>query len=246
MGLYKNWFDWYAAFGPSTWSNWILAAFAIVATVIGLRTLRKIRDQTKAAIVAADTSQRSAKAAEKSVDTQRQAMLTVERPHLLFENPKLFGFSPEPPKDSDPKLPFDEYKKRVEAPTYPSVTYRVKNYGKSPAWITKWAVSFKSIDQLPQIPAYEEQKVIGFAIPAGEAFPQESMLQPVGLSYNQRMRILERKERLFIYGFIEYTDIFKEIPHQMGFCWIWSGPSTFFGPDGIWEPSGPESYWYYD
>jgi hypothetical protein len=132
MGLYKNWFDWYAAFGPSTWSNWILAAFAIVATVIGLRTLRKIRDQTKAAIVAADTSQRSAKAAEKSVDTQRQAMLTVERPHLLFENPKLFGFSPEPPKDSDPKLPFDEYKKRVERRHIQVSLIESKTMGKAP------------------------------------------------------------------------------------------------------------------
>jgi hypothetical protein len=50
-----------------------------------------------------------------------------------------------------------------------------------------------------------------------------------------------------VYGFVEYSDIFKENPsHKMGFCWRWTRPSGFFGPEGYWEPSGNDSYWYYD
>src|SRR5260370_10921037 len=57
------------AIAPPTWSNWMLAVFAVVAAIIGLRTLGKIRDQTKAAVVALRINRVAASAARRSADT---------------------------------------------------------------------------------------------------------------------------------------------------------------------------------
>lgn len=54
------------AFAPALLSNWILAAFGIVGAIIAICTLRKLVQQTKAAVV-------SANAARISVETSRMA-----------------------------------------------------------------------------------------------------------------------------------------------------------------------------
>jgi hypothetical protein len=185
-------------------------------------------------------------ATKESADTQKQAMLDIERPQLLFENLKLFGFYSDARKESDPPLSFEEIKRRAEAPKYPCVTYRLKNYGKSPAWIKRWAISFKAFPQLPLVPIYEAQPVIGYAIPSGEDSPGECPFRPIGMTYAQWMQVLAGQLHLFVYGFVEYGDIFKAtIPHKAGYCWKWIVPNTL-APGGYWEPSGPDSYWYYD
>jgi len=73
-----------AAFGPSTWSNWVLAILAGVAACIGLRTLGKIRDQTEAAVealnigrMAADAAKRSAETAQRDLKLNARAQIVV-------------------------------------------------------------------------------------------------------------------------------------------------------------------------
>jgi len=54
-----QWWNGYAAFGPSTWSTWTLALFAGLAARIALRTLREIRHQVQEADKAVRLDQRA-------------------------------------------------------------------------------------------------------------------------------------------------------------------------------------------
>jgi hypothetical protein len=189
-------------------------------------------------------ARKAADAAKKSADTQKEAMLKIERPHLLFENLKMVGFYLEPLKDSEVKPSLEEIRRRMEAPRYPTVSYQLKNYGKSPAWIMRWSIQFNAATQLPLQPHYDEKRIIGYAVPARGTGQGECPFRPIGMTYEQWMAILIPNSFLFVYGFIEYSDIFKEAPHKSGFCYKWIAPTTIF-PEGYWEPVGPESYWYY-
>jgi hypothetical protein len=53
----------------------MLAVFAVVAAIIGLRTLGKIRDQTKAAVVALRINRVAASAARRSADTAERSLV---------------------------------------------------------------------------------------------------------------------------------------------------------------------------
>jgi len=74
-GSEKNWLDWYAAFGPSTWANWAVAFLAMVAGVAGFYNLWLIRRQV-------DLGNKSASAAIKSAEVAEMA-LHINRPFVL-------------------------------------------------------------------------------------------------------------------------------------------------------------------
>jgi hypothetical protein len=55
----RNWFDWYVAFGPTTWSQWALAGLATVAAIAAWRTFNAVQKQLKLADDALKISERA-------------------------------------------------------------------------------------------------------------------------------------------------------------------------------------------
>lgn len=66
---------WRDGFTPATWSNWSLVVFAILATIVGIRTLGQLKRQTTAAVV-------SANAAKVSAD----AVMLAERAYIMTDS----------------------------------------------------------------------------------------------------------------------------------------------------------------
>lgn len=81
------------ALAPQTWSNWTLALFALVASVIALRTLRAIRRQAEiesqalvATQEATEVTRISADAARSQAETSEKMLVLTQRPSLIIRN----------------------------------------------------------------------------------------------------------------------------------------------------------------
>src|ERR1700680_3044180 len=116
-----DWCDWYTAFGPSTWSNWTLAVFAVFATIIGLRTLGKIREQTRAAVDALRIGHETADAAQRSAKVAERTLVDLARPWLFIELNRFEGFSVTMQSDAEVMSVV--------------LHWTIKNYGRTPAFI---------------------------------------------------------------------------------------------------------------
>jgi hypothetical protein len=92
------------AFAPPTWSNWALAFFALVASVIALLTLRAISKQAeianeslRAEMTAAEAAKASADAAKAQAELSLKTLVLAQRPKLIVRNVvvKPLGITPE-------------------------------------------------------------------------------------------------------------------------------------------------------
>jgi hypothetical protein len=187
-------------------SNWISVGLTMViagTTIVYAWLTRKLWIETKRSADAATTA---ANAAKQSAD----ALTLIERPWLLAaEAGTLDDWS----LTRQNKRIFFGYVK-------------LKNYGKSPAWLTGLGGSFdilKSTADLPSTPIYREHEVLQdrgvVLVPLGTEdtwrtlkLPQpEDQLVPVPIGQNQ-------EHVLCFYGYIKYKDIFGRI-HETRFCY---------------------------
>ena len=126
-----------------------------------------------------------------------------------------------------------------------NVVCTIKNYGKTPAWVTALGLKRHLVENgqaLPDEPNYknkdEEQEQ-----PRGEVIlpPGESIKQIVRLLPPQVADVRTKKLTLYVYGYIRYRDAFGQ-GRQTKFCYEYRVPiGVDLRPEGFYE-GGPSSY----
>jgi hypothetical protein len=179
------------------------------------------------------------------VDIAKRGLVDVERPHVLIENVRMGGFR------------MTEEERREHAATgnfrpsvFPTIFFDIKNHGKSPAWVIAEVVRFMPAIALPLPPEYgaPTRLVRGYAISPDEKVYGECRLEPTPeLTDDSRIQIVSGEMNLFVYGYVEYDDIFRDInlrPHRSAFCWQYIVGGGI-DPGDRFVPSGPDAYWSY-
>jgi len=212
--LDHNWFDWYAAFGPSTWPNWILAVFAAVAAVIGLRTLGRISDQTRVAVTALRINRVSARAALQSANVAERALTELEVPyvsigemvpHVLLQTEGKVGPSP------NAVVWFE---------------FGFRNSGRAAAEVTSVHAELRIVGVLATPPEYsgtieESAFSIGPNSDTGKVRWNASYKFPLGKIDDEFSSLMTSKTRLVCFGYVKYQDVFKT-KWITGFGWQWN------------------------
>jgi hypothetical protein len=224
----------------------VIALATIVYAFVTTVMFFAIRSQARAAHRQADIADTAAKAAQKSADS----LVNVERPWILVRmeptGPHLregkvwfTGLAGELGSRQLTDIEIITHRHRVPE----KVEFTIKNYGKSPGWVTSQWVDARIVDAmggLPSTPDYflrkasfQKEKCSDFlerGCPRkGEIFITRGDLIPVG-----------RKERfLYVYGIVKYRDVWKN-EHYTRFCFYWYVPLTGdFDPMGFYA-EGPD------
>ncbi len=177
-------------------------------------------------------------------DIAKRALLDVERPHVLIEDIQMHGFQITAARR-------EEYRVAglLSPSIFPRVTFSIRNHGKSPAWVISEVTRFIMIKQLPVLPQYYRPIGLGrrYVIPPGGKLYGECRFETNEISDVDRLRIVKDETRLFVYGYVDYEDVFSDISsnaHRSAYCWryIVGGGAD---PGDRFEPSGPNAYWSY-
>ena len=119
-----------------------------------------------------------------------------------------------------------------------------KNYGRTEARITAGRAKLLNVPKGEQLPTDPDYGAAGFQIVDTEILlPPEAIVQPfrLGISNLDFKPIYEGRSTIWIYGFIDYRDIYDR-PHQSRFCFLYHVPGGFNpGPAG-WYGGGPPLY----
>jgi hypothetical protein len=191
----------------------------------------------------------AAAAAQKSADVGERALVDMQRPHLILEKLTMHGYKARLPgeEESIKALPGVQ---KITFPRALRVTYQIKNYGKSPAWVTSAVMRFRIVvPRLEGPPDYGQRlpNFLGYILPPNEERFGERFLEGGSLTEEWRMRIVDGKAaELVVYGFFDYTDIFNDNkpPHRSGFAYKYNvgGGSD---PGDVFVPTGPAYFWIY-
>jgi hypothetical protein len=233
----NNWCNWYAAFGPPTWSNWILAAFAVVAAVIGLRTLAKIRQQTRAAVIALKVGRVAARAAQRSADTAERALSDLERPWVFVDVISFEGFRR--------GIPFAQ----IEASgiIQGTLKWNLRNYGRSPAFLLEGRTRIRRLNEpFPEPPDYGNN---GAIVPHPMAPNKLIRINtPWIMNADDYRSVIRHEARFVFYGFIRYRNTFQsELVHISRWCAVLNLPTFRLAvqSDWGWVFEGPAGYTEY-
>lgn len=178
---------WRTVCKPDILPVWVGGAAALIASIVGARTLGKIKEQTEAAVVASN-------AAKKSADAQ----INIERPWLLIE-----------------ELKAPQYTKVVSSdPTslQGNFLYTIKNYGKTPARVCALMTRFElgeSADLPPnptEVFGIPDFLINPHIISQNGVRPHTETLSPA-LSSHQNRELNAAKMFLWAYGFVRYRDV---------------------------------------
>ncbi len=197
----------------------------LLILLVYLRQLTEMRESTEA-------TKRSADAALKAAETAERAMKTQERPHVFVERVEF------------------RYIDRSDTPPRPftcAAVYRLKNYGKSPAWIKRHVMQFVMKETLPECPQYGfPDRRYGYWIPPGEDIPGDRPFDGPELTDTHWAELDAGRMKLFVYGMIEYTDKFDDT-YTSRAAWmgvIERGLSSI--PAVRWIPWEQDEYWRTD
>jgi len=235
-------FDWYAAFGPATWSNWALVIAAAVAAVVALKTLGAIGVSNLTAI-------RIARATKHAADAAKMAA-TAERPYLLIEKANLDGVvSTSAQRERQTGIEGGLLSSLVTmfanpetlndvSRFFPTAGFTFKNYGKGPALVEDLLATIAVVDELPpprNFTACQPIAVHPEAVGAGEPLNVRRIFSVTLLEAVEEKvtAIRQSTKTLIVYGRLKYRDVSKN-PHETGFCWIFTPPK----PAGFDVPTG--------
>jgi len=164
----------------------------------------------------------SAIAAKQSAD----ALINAERPHLLIQGTPTIVITGRGVGD-----------RRFET------TFLLKNYGKSPAWITGQRIRFEAVTVLPANPPSDNILPLegAYVVPPGETREIRRGLDPHGgLSFREFNDVRGGTLHVFLYGFIDYTDT-SGSSHRSRFAWQCIPNGDVLSPD----PFPARAYWEY-
>ncbi len=176
------------------------------------------------------TSRIAAEATSKQVD----AFIATEAPAIRFANVKFVEYleitDPERQNGRDPVL-------NRPVPKFLRFLIQPENIGKGTLRILRLCVQYYVGKTLPDTPFYSDVAGINVALKEGDVGPwlmQEPIFQ---LENEQRYQIDGSGTYLWIYGFVSYLGLFKEI-RNLGFSMRWEPVSGGF------FPGGPPEYTY--
>jgi hypothetical protein len=128
------------------------------------------------------------------------------------------------------------------------LTYRMRNYGRTLAWTKNITFQVVVADKfyLAQPPVYDNPTSTGakYLIPPNAHFDtfEQFPVQRFDLSSTQAKAILEGRQFLFVYGFIEYVDVFeRQHISRFAYCYRFKADA---GSD-FREPVGFPEHWEY-
>ena len=143
---------------------------------------------------------------------------------------------------ADPGNIPDDFEPRSDRITFLEVRPHIKNYGKTPAQITRFGISDDKISpagKLQAEPNYKYEQHVDIVL------PQDQTIQPLKIMIPQTEFIAVRQGDpiLYIYGFIDYVD-FGDKPRKSRFCFVYNVPSGFTSlKRGFYIPGNvPEAY----
>jgi len=125
------------------------------------------------------------------------------------------------------------------------IVYTVKNYGRSPGWVTsQWANAkiVSVINGLDDKPDYFSGKG-SMAIPKCDDFlePESDLKNEIFVSSDDIDTVASGTSFLYVYGIITYRDVWNKT-HDTRFCFYWHAPqSGDLNPLG-WYAEGPVGY----
>jgi hypothetical protein len=167
----------------------------------------------------ADASKDAAIAAKASAD----AIVNVERPWLLVTRINYIV------------LPKSQPSGENQNTSLMHVT--VKNFGKSPAWLTNHGGTFTTVPKdkdLPREPVYrtlEPLETWGFVLTPGEEKTYLEIPHDTKTMVNDEFTdALEGRLKWFVFGFINYRDSFEHV-RETRFCYILSRSHQFIASD---------------
>ena len=121
----------------------------------------------------------------------------------------------------------------------------VKNYGKTPAWVTSFVSKGHLLvkgESLPDAPNYTLENSEQGA-PIGESVlpPGDPIKQAIPMSVDNIKDVLGRKLTFYVYGRVLYRDAFSQ-KRETRFCYRYHNPVGFdMRPEGFYE-EGPQKY----
>jgi hypothetical protein len=213
-------------FGPENLTNIGLLYAGVVGIIVGIGTLFVFIAQTKATKRAADAAYLNA-----------QAVINAERPWLLIPVAEEFS------EIKDPILP-DAGDMRVA-----SVSFNLKNFGKSPARIIEQKIGLfigEDSESVPNTYAYDSRGSLqeDYTFPQGAVIRTEATLEPGGyISLQGRAEVLASRRFLWLCGYCKYraaSDLGEGLVYESRFCYLWINNST--RPKPFWIMRGPREY----
>jgi len=125
----------------------------------------------------------------------------------------------------DPGIIPDDFEPRPDRIAFLEVRPIIKNYGKTPAQITRVGISDERIPaagQLQPEPKYKYEQSVDIIL------PPDQPIQPMKIMIPQTdfIDVRQGDPILYVYGFIEYAD-FGDKPRKSRFCFVYNVPSGF-------------------
>jgi hypothetical protein len=225
------------AFAPPTWSNWVLGALAVIAAIIGLRTLGKINAQTRETAIALRINRVAASAAKRSADAQEKSLVYLERPWIFIDIVKFDGFQLGTPIASI----------KSAGLMNGTLGWWFRNYGRSLALIVEGGIRIKVLNRpFPEPPDYGNSGPI-VPVPMG---PNKLIRNntPWLMDADDYQRVIRDEASLVFYGFIWYRNTFQStVVHVSRWCAVLKVPTLRLAgqPDWYWAFEGPPSYTEY-
>lgn len=214
----------------------VLAASTIGLWIVTWRSgVRQSNDMKDSVEVA----RRAATAAELAA----QASIGVQLPRLAARFMKLF----EPSQPHGGYRPFDTPIVSGDPRDWSQVSVQIFNIGKTTAIVTAECIDYFVGPRLPKVPKYTMvlPSPVDNVIEADGSMDLQITNYFIHLTAEQRnaMKTIELSHRLWVYGFIRYTD-FLDKPHEYRFCrrCIWSGGIVGTGIAFVSESDTPVEY----
>jgi hypothetical protein len=212
-------YDWHEIVSPSSWSNWALVLVGIAGTLLALRSLGIIRQQTQHTKTAAEAAKASADAAFLSA----QGIINAERAWITGsigrESYRLYG---------NPSI-------------VPEFQLTLTNSGRTPGVVSRVMMRFIKLPTLADLPPKPPLDIrhiadLGNTLIVREERPL-SITTPIeeekALNPEEVNAVKDGKLFLLVFGFIEYTNVIKPDfanPHKAGFCFVYAVASpTSYG-----------------
>jgi hypothetical protein len=224
----------------------LLTVVGIVGTCLALQTLRAIQTEVRAAVAALKHSSTLARAAQKVAEgvlvnaniakEHADAVTRSERAWLLIREDKI----------RDPHLATPE----VSAKQFAHCIFALKNSGKTPALVVSEKYEMQVSNNWDPPP--QPERIYGLAIdparspyviPQDETVGRQAPLISGFITQDQLALINEKKNLLWLCGFIRYRDVFdsgKAELHETRFCYVWETRTT--APVPYWHAAGPDEY----
>jgi hypothetical protein len=201
-------------------TDWLLVLFNGILAIFTVRLFYNAAEQsrdTKASIAIA-------KIAADAATLSAQASIGVQLPRLAARSMRLY----EPSQPYSSYQPFGTLIVSGDPREWSQVSVQICNIGKTNAFVTEECIGYFVGPRLPKTPQYTLvlPSPVDRVIEADGSMDLQIINYFIRLTAEQRraMKTIELSYRLWVYGFIRYTD-FLDKPHEYRFCrrCTWTG-----------------------